>query len=251
MDSEGNGPVLFLVHGFLESSTMWEDLIIKLQQDYRCIAIDLPGHGRTSTFASTHSMAFMAMLTNLVMERESIPEATFIGHSMGGYVALQYLRTYNRKLSGLILLHSHASGDDAATLKNRQRAIEIIKHDRREFLYSFIDGLFAPENLKRLDQRINELRVNAEKMQPDAIIAAIKGMRERRDSMDLLESTDIPVIFIGGDRDSRIPVEKIIQQSSLSPNIAVQILANTGHMGHLEAADDLVSIVREFLEKNR
>ena len=54
---EGHGPVLILLHGFMESIEIWDYFIEQLSSQFRVIAIDLPGHGRSELFSENHPMA--------------------------------------------------------------------------------------------------------------------------------------------------------------------------------------------------
>ena len=57
---EGKGDALVLLHGFLESSTMWNSLMPVLSKRFKVISVDLPGHGKSGVFGDTHSMQLMA-----------------------------------------------------------------------------------------------------------------------------------------------------------------------------------------------
>ena len=56
----GEGPAVVLLHGFLEDHTIWDSIAEMLSDNFRIIAIDLPGFGKSSVFSDNHSMAFMA-----------------------------------------------------------------------------------------------------------------------------------------------------------------------------------------------
>src|SRR5690554_2620694 len=88
------GPSLVLLHGFLESSTMWATVSPMLSQKNTVINIDLPGHGKSEVASKIHSMELMAEIVHHVLENTETKTATFIGHSMGGYVSLAFAELY-------------------------------------------------------------------------------------------------------------------------------------------------------------
>ncbi len=89
----GSGPVLVFIHGFLESSTMWDVLPLKLI-NHRCVFIDLPGHGKSALENTPEdpSICWMADQVISTLEELGINSFSIVGHSMGGYVALEVKR---------------------------------------------------------------------------------------------------------------------------------------------------------------
>ncbi|UJH89983.1 alpha/beta fold hydrolase [Antarcticibacterium sp. 1MA-6-2] len=75
--SKGAGKPLVLLHGFLESSSIWEPYIEDLSQVRQVICIDLPGHGHSGTIGSIHSMELMADVVKAVLEHLKISKASF------------------------------------------------------------------------------------------------------------------------------------------------------------------------------
>lgn len=120
---KGQGLAVVLLHGFLENSSMWHDLEQTLQASYRIICIDLLGHGQTGCLGYIHTMEAMAHAVNYVLEHLNINCAVFVGHSMGGYVALAYAELYTNKVKGLCLANSTAKADSKLKQINRDRAI--------------------------------------------------------------------------------------------------------------------------------
>ncbi len=114
-NSEGNGRPLVFLHGFLENSTMWKDTILFFSKHYKCITIDLLGHGDTGSLGYVHTMDAMAMAVGSVLDHLKISKATIIGHSMGGYVALACIDQFSDLFSGLVLLNSTSFPDSKAS----------------------------------------------------------------------------------------------------------------------------------------
>ena len=104
----GSGKAVVLLHGFLESHTMWLDFAGRLSEKYRVIMPDLPGHGRTSSFGYAHTMEFMAECVQHVIRSSHIRRYHLVGHSMGGYVGMAMAEMYPDNIRGICLLHSTA-----------------------------------------------------------------------------------------------------------------------------------------------
>ncbi len=65
---QGEGRVIVLLHGFMESLEMWSAFSKKLSQSYRVICIDLPGFGETPSIGYIHTMELMAKCVKKVRE---------------------------------------------------------------------------------------------------------------------------------------------------------------------------------------
>ena len=107
----GKGDSVVLLHGFLESSTMWNELIPTISLNHQIISVDLLGHGKTGCIGYVHTMEQMAEAVEAVLKHLKVELTTFIGHSMGGYVALAYAEKHPEKVTGLCLMNSTAMDD--------------------------------------------------------------------------------------------------------------------------------------------
>jgi pimeloyl-ACP methyl ester carboxylesterase len=245
----GEGSVIVMLHGFLEQKEMWLPIADSLKDSFRCILIDLPGHGNCSVQSHTVGMQLMANVVDEVITAEKIGSCVIIGHSMGGYVALEYVRHFQRKLKGMILLHSHLSSDDPEARMNRDRAIQMIIANKGRFIGSFFPELFHKEERVKYKDDIEKLVHSASKLPLDQITAVIRGMRDRQDAVGLVNGNDLPILFIAGRHDSRIPLNKLVSQSLLPQYAELFILEKSAHMGHIEEFSLVSQKVREFLNK--
>ncbi len=211
----GQGPAIVLLHGFLENMDMWSYFAKKLSAEFRVITIDLPGFGGSDCLDQVHLMEQMATVVNKVLQHLEVKSCLMIGHSMGGYVTLAFAEKYPRKLHGFGLFHSHAMADTPEARINRNRAIKVVRSDRGAFIFNFFFELFAPDNVPRYENEISKLHADALKTSPKAIIAALEGMKCRTDKLEVLIKSKIPVLFILGKQDSRIPFENTMKQATL------------------------------------
>ena len=246
---EGSGNPLILLHGFLGSLEIWKDFSTVLSKKYRVISIDLPGHGKTENFSEAHTMDFMAETVKAVLDNLKIEKCVMAGHSMGGYAALSFAEKYTDFLQGLCLFHSHAMPDTPEAKINRERAINAVSLNRKGFINQFISELFAPENLEKLKEYIEDQKEKARQIPKETIIAAQSGMKERSGKINLLTEISVPILFIVGKKDSRIPIDKILVQTILPTHSEVLILGKVGHMGFIEATEETMKTLDCFVNK--
>lgn len=244
----GQGDTLVLLHGYLESLAMWEQHQDFLSPYYQIISIDLPGHGTTDSFSEIHSMPFMAELVLEVLKQENIKQCVMIGHSMGGYATLAFAEKYPHYLKGFGLFHSHASADTETAKNNRERTIELIKQDKGHFINQFIPSLFAPDNVIVYASQIQKQIQEANAMKKESVIAAMAGMKDRQSTVDVLMDANVPVLFIVGKQDTRIPTEKILAQAALPTVSQILILGNSGHMGWIEEQEKTRAALDGFMK---
>lgn len=248
--STGTENPLVLLHGFMESQDIWNPFFDALGKDRCVIALDLPGHGKTEQFAeinsvegfAVHTMSLMAECVKDVLDSENIEKATIIGHSMGGYVALEFAHLFPERTIQFGLFHSQAAAETEQGKENRNRAIEVLKQNKKGFISQLIPDLFAPENVGKFSAEIQNLIETAQTMTTENIIAALLGMRDRNCRLDTLKNAKNSVIFIQGKQDKRFPDEQIFSQIQLC-NQAEILYLNCGHMGFLECEHETI----EFL----
>lgn len=245
----GTGDAVVLLHGFMESKAIWAYFTEKLKENFSVIAIDLPGHGESEVVSDIHSMELMAKVVHSILEEEDIAEVVFVGHSMGGYVALQLAEMFKEQAKGVVLFHSHAAPDSAEAKKNRDRTIKIVNENKGSFITSFIPDLFAPENIAIFEKEIKAHQEVALKMDVKGITAALAGMRDRKGSIDFLPHAQLPVLFISGKQDPRMPTKQLMEQALIPSHSEMLILENVGHMGFLEAKNVTVSAVIGFSKR--
>ncbi|WP_103069137.1 alpha/beta fold hydrolase [Aquimarina sediminis] len=241
----GKGSPIIFLHGFLENSSMWKDTINHLSTSYHCISIDLLGHGQTECIGYIHTMEDMAQAVKAVMDDLNISNAIFIGHSMGGYVALACIDLFPDMTSGLVLLNSTSLPDSKERKTNRDRAITIVKNNPNAYTSMAIANLFAKENQQRFANEINTIKVLASKIPLQGIISALEGMKIRKDRTSVLTNFKGPKIIFAGKKDPVLLYEQNKTEAELYKINLVSF--DGGHMSYLENKDEYLTELDNFL----
>ncbi|MEO5789871.1 MAG: alpha/beta fold hydrolase [Gelidibacter sp.] len=245
-NDEGQGKVLVLLHGFLETSVMWENLVSDIKDSYRLITIDLLGHGQTGCLGYIHTMEMMAEAVVAVLNHLKIKKSFFIGHSMGGYVALALAETYPKRIDGLCLLNSTPFADSPERQINRDRAIKAVKHNHKNFIRMSIVNLFSPDNRLQFVEEIEFIKLVAMKLPLQGIVAALEGMKIRKDRSLVLKQMTAPKIVLLGEKDPVLEYDSLTAQLSV---LGIEISGfSGGHMSHIENKNELAYKIMQFIE---
>lgn len=248
MDIGRGEDVILLIHGYLESMDVWEHFAGQLGKTKRVIAFDLPGSGFSDWGgADVISIEFMARVAADVLDAFGVKRATVVGHSMGGYVATAMAELFGDRVAKLILFHSAPGGDSDEKRANRDREIELVGSGKKELLASINPARgFAPQNVRRCHETIEELSEQVMLTDDRAIIATLKGMSERKDRTEFFAefSGKTPTMIIFGLFDPYI-TESI--RNSIIERFArtqVAILDNSGHMGFVEQPEESLALLQ-------
>lgn len=242
----GKGTAVVLLHGFLENKKMWDGYISVLSQKNRLITIDLLGHGDSECLGYVHSMEENAQVVRSVLTHLRIRKAVFIGHSMGGYVALAFAELYPNGMKGLVLLNSTAKADGAERKKNRDRAIVAVKQNYGNFIRMSIANLFSEGNREKLRSEIEKVKKEALKTPLQGVVASLEGMKIRKDRTFVLKESVCPKLLILGEKD---PVLAFEETKSQIKNTTVKLISfPDGHMSPIENCDELKLVLLAFLK---
>ena len=105
MIDEGNSDkIIILIHGLGSNAKGWIKNIPALSKDFRVIAVDLPGYAKSDKGYFEFSLPFYAQVLTEMMDELKINKATFVGHSMGGQIAIITSLTYPERVEKLVLI---------------------------------------------------------------------------------------------------------------------------------------------------
>ena len=248
-DGREHSETVVLLHGFLQCLDVWSSFTLSYMRHLRVITIDLPGHGYSATYSEVHTMDFMANAVKAVLDACGVEQCVMCGHSMGGYVALASADRYRFMLKGFALLHSHAMADSAETRSRRDDVCRQVHQNRAGFIVDFITNLFDESKREYLAQDIMELRDQCLETREEGILAAQRGMKVRTSRVPLLANLDVPVLFVYGKNDKRIPVEVGLSQAMLPHRSEVLLLDDVAHMSFMEDREYVKRRLSDFVHQ--
>ena len=261
--SAGSGPVMVLVHGITSTSATWANVLPYLAERFTVIAPDLLGHGESAKPRGDYSLGAYASGIRDLLIALGHDRATFVGHSLGGGIAMQLAYQFPEHCDRLVLVSSGGLGRDislllrAASLPGSELFLPLLVDDRVLAAGRLVGRLLGRAGL-RVHTDVGEvLRGHASLADSEARAAFLHTLRtivdplgQRVDASDRLYLAEaIPFLIVWGERDPIIPVEHARAAHELVPGSRLEIFGDAGHFPHLDDPLRFVRLLFEFMEK--
>lgn len=257
----GSGPVLVLVHGITSTSRTWERVFPLLARNFTVIAPDLLGHGQSAKPRGDYSLGAYASGVRDLLVALGHEHATFVGHSLGGGVAMQLAYQFPERCERLVLVGSGGLGREvsvllrAATLPGSDVVLPLLVNQ-----YLLDAGRLAGSLLGRLGLRAGTdmaeiARGHASLADRDARAAFVHTLRaivdaggQRVDARDRLYLAEhVPFLIVWGEHDSIIPVAHGRDAHALVPSSRLEVFERSGHFPHVDEPTRFIELIEDFV----
>ena len=232
----GGGKPVVLLHAFPLSRKMWQPQIDALgAAGFQVILPDLRGFGENHNFADINTMEDLAKDVAELLETLKIERAIIGGLSMGGYVTFNFYRLFPEKFAGLLLFDTSGAADSEEKRESRFDLIdEIEKFGAQALIDGMLPNLICDWTKENNAALVEKLKAMFAEVNPQAAIAALRGMAERQDHSNLLKDINVPTLLIFGEHDKVINPEIAEKMQSAIPGAVLTKIKNAGHYTTLE-----------------
>jgi pimeloyl-ACP methyl ester carboxylesterase len=259
-----NAPTLLLTHGFLGSSTDWQqtisDLISKVSTPLRILAVDWPGFGNSDKPVIAYSVRFFAECLRNFAEALDLKKFYLMGHSMGGKFNLAFTLLYPGYVQKLILIAPDCFTKEAWWGSFAKNGLFKVVSNR--MITSLGDPYFLKQFLSRIifDRRFypseKEIREKAHALRQPGQIKALQAMAAQYSNLSLVKTglhqklgeISAPTLIIRGSEDKVVSREEIVELIKVLQNPVGYTLKSCGHMAQLEKTEAVNKLVLEFLK---
>ena len=256
----GSGPVVIFLHPTPLDREYWRPLIENLG-GVRAVVPDLRGHGESELGRNLPlggfprvpdvpalSMAQLASDVLALVDHLEVPQAVFVGCSIGGYVMLELWRRAPERMSGLVFICSKPQADAEANLAKRAANIAQI---RAEGTGSLFDGmaqsLIGATAQERRPELVGEMRARMT-LTPEAAIAVQAGLAARPDSVTTVDAIDVPVLAVAGGEDSAVTPVEMEAFNAAPGGCEYHLLPDAGHFAAYEQPQKVAALLAEWMK---
>ncbi len=246
----GEGPPLLFVHGFGMSHSVWENQVHEFSNSFRCITLDLRGHGASDKPAQGYSIEQNANDVYNLIKQLQLENPVFVGWSLGVAIAIHFAKLYSKVLSKAVLVggtpcwgrlpdfeHGHSQSDIESWLQ------EIIENRPL-----WTGGFVANLGHKEFDPMTSAWLFNQAMQVP--LHATAKTIEDSRhaDLRPYLSAFDCPVLLLHGKHDALDSVDAAKYMQSEIRDARLVVFEDSGHAVFLEEAIKFNDELRKFIE---
>ena len=260
--AHSGGPVVILLHGLASSSQTWATVMPLLGSHAHVIAPDLLGHGLSAKPRSgDYSLgAYAAGLRDLLIALD-IPQATIVGHSFGGGVAMQFAYQFPERTERLVLVASGGLGHEvtlalrAATLPGTALALRMAAAVTPDWLAQLgvrLARAMPKVSTAEIDGLVDAFDSFADQGARKAFTHTVRGALnlsgQRLDGTERLYLlADTPLLLVAGNQDSVIPIAHTLAAHDVLPDSRLEIFDDAGHFPHIDQPQRFVHLLHDFL----
>ncbi len=259
-EGKGNETIIF-IHGLGSYLPAWKKNIEVLKTDFRCIAIDLPGYGKSSKLPHSGSMKYYAGIVSEFMAKLNLGRAYVAGHSMGGQIAMVMALYHPEKVKGLIL--AAPAGFESFTEGQKQWFRNVMTMDgvkkttaediQTNLAYNFYN--FPKDAEFMITDRLGMRTASDFEAYCHAVVQSVNGM-VNEPVLTFLNKIIQPTLIVFGENDNLIPnrflnpgsTRKIAEAGAAQiPGSRLVVLPKTGHFLQFEASKTFNNEIRNFI----
>lgn len=247
----GQGPTVFMIHGFQSNKDIWMRFAGKLTSKYHVIAIDLPAHGDSNILMDkSYTITEQARRVAAIMDALKLSQpVNVMGHSMGGAIAFTLAANYPEHVKTLALVSS--AGVISPQPSKMQRELEqgrnplIVRNsdEYRDMLaFTMSDRPYIPSPMIATLTR--------EAIGREAIASRIFGQLDPKLSPpapQVLSSIKVPTWVLWGDEDKVLDVSSTGVFQKWLPQSKIVILKGVGHAPQVERPKEMATAYLSFL----
>ena len=231
-----------LVHGFTQTRRCWGPVADDLAADHEIVAVDAPGHGRSS-----HVRADLWESAQLLAAVGG--DATYLGYSMGGRLCLHLALAVPEHVRALVLVSATAGIDDPT---QRARRRDEDEHRARrleaEGLEPFLERWLAQSLFAGLAEEV-QCREERRENTVAGLAASLRlaGAGAQEPLWHRLDELAMPVLVVAGEHDPRFTALGRRMVDAVGDNATLALVPGAGHAAHLEAPAGFLAVLRPWL----
>jgi pimeloyl-ACP methyl ester carboxylesterase len=247
--SSGAGTPLILLHAFPLDGRMWAPQVEALAGTYQVIVPDLRGFGAARDQAVEEAtMDLLADDLLRLLDDRGLDRVVLGGLSLGGYVALAFMRRHADRVSGLVLLDTKATADGDQARADRLKMAERVLAEGNDFVAeAMLPKLLGQTSHEHRPEVVEKVAALIREQAPEAIAGAQRGMAARADTTDVLGTIKVPTLVVTGEEDAVTGPEVGRDLAAGIPGARFLLVEEAGHLANLEQPEIVNEALLDFL----
>ncbi|WP_200797182.1 alpha/beta fold hydrolase [Microbulbifer donghaiensis] len=249
-ECHGKGQPLMLIAGLASDSQSWQPLVEELSRHYLVILPDNRGTGRTKPQDIDTSIRHIADDCMALLDFLGLSSATLLGHSMGGFVALDCAIRYPARVAKLVLAGTSAFNSDRNNLLFRDWVSYLKSGMNTELWFrNVFYWIFSRRFFEDRETLTDALRFAVDYPYPQSAAAFEKQVDAIREfnCREKLAGINAETLIISGKEDLLFPPEDCIEVLQAIPSTSIRVIEDAAHSIHMEDPQAFTDCVLHFL----
>ena len=245
----GRGPAVVLLHAFPLNASMWSVQREGLGATHRVVCPDQRGFGGTMLGHDEPSLDDVADDVAAMLDARKVDTCVLGGLSMGGYVAMAFLRRHPERVSALVLADTKAGADSPEAAANRHRIADaVIEAGNASLLLDEVLPVLVGTTTKERRPLVHgRVKALVERAPAFAVAWAQRAMAARPDSFDTLRAVRVPTLVVVGEEDTLSPPADAQAMADAVEGARLVTIPEAGHLTAVEAPEAFNAAVAAFL----
>ena len=250
----GQGRTIVFIHSYLWDKNMWNPQYEYFKRNFRCIGIDLPGHGE-SPEKDISSLSDLALEIKKLLEELKVKKYIYVGLSVGGMIAPHLYKHDKEKIEKIVIMDSYV-GDEPINTKNLYfNMLDVIESKKAipdELIKKIAPIFFTPtiDKKSNLYLTFEEKLKNIPKENINMIVKLGRIIFGRENAIELLKEIKAPTYFLTGEKDIPRPYFEAELMKKQVKNSKIFKIKNAGHISNLENIKKVNKLLKKIFKEN-
>jgi pimeloyl-ACP methyl ester carboxylesterase len=257
--NQGQGNTLVFIHGLLGNKVQWQSQIDALKANYRCIAIDLWGHGDSQTVPeNTTNLQDIANQLLSMLTALNIDSCSLIALGTGCAIASEMALLAPKNIKSLVMVNGFIGFEPEVNCVKYQGMLDDVQRNNgisaalakqiSTLFFSSTDFINDSQAARATSLAHTLTALNAQQL--SALLKVAPMAIYKRDTLEDAERFCLPSLILASNNNQlRTPLEAYLMQDTLDGSQLVQI-PNAGHWVHVEQAEQLNQLICDFLQQH-
>ncbi|MGE3864120.1 MAG: alpha/beta fold hydrolase [Burkholderiaceae bacterium] len=251
-DEHGSsGPLVIFGHGLYFDASMFRTVAERLSDSWRCVCIDWPGHGSSSSPEQGWTIDDLVDDVPALIDAMGARQAVLVGLSQGAAVFTRVALKHPSVVRALVAMDASPLAPDPAVLERNEQASQVLRAGDDAQVAALFDAvvarMFSASTVSSQPLLVAQARARMDAHPRRGLSQAVRLSRSYRDIAGHLEHLSIPTLVLWGEDDRATP-PALVEHYRRIPGVATETFPDAGHSLALERPDEVAAAIRRFLD---